>query len=372
MYIVLIATLLLILAILEDRGLLDKRISKIIFFLLFLFIVFRYPIGNDVYTYETKYDYLNIHDLKSHEFYGRSNFILLLFALIKGLGGTYNMFVFVSGLIMTSLVFLTIYKNTNRLMAASFILMASGIYQVYLSSTMRQCFAMAFFFFGYFNFLKNNKYLGYVIYSILSVICHEAGYLCFIFLLGYILLDRFDFLKSKITLGTFSGVALIMAIFADKIFSLVYDKLGYFKVYLLTTSPDYIGIALRIILFLIIFMIYKNVDENKKHRYYKSVYLYFAMTLIYCAFSWVDSISRVIDFYVIVELVMVPNMINDTHDNKNKLIYLLIILAYIAINYVMMVEDINQTIRYYHFTFDFIHFPFSLVFPYLFNSIHPF
>lgn len=238
-------------------------------------------------------------------------------------------------------------------------------------SALRQGMSMSLFFFGYYNYLRNKKYKPYVVFSILSIMCHEVGYLSLVVLIIELLLSKFDVLNNKKIIIALGACALLVSIFSPTIISYIYDYMGHFQAYIVDTTPDYRGLSLRILLLLCVSIIYIYLDEEKRKEYNNQVYFYYLITLVYCAFSWIDSFSRFIDYYAIVELILIPNMIMDIKkpsDNRVFIFMLVIILIYVAINYTMLADDINYLCTHKNYGINFSNYPYYLIFKYIGGS----
>lgn len=377
MYIVIITTILLILSLLEYKHKLDKKYILATFIILDIFLISRYPVGMDVYDmYMNIYLGTNFVNLTGHGYITRSPLYLLIWIInYHFLGNCYNNSLLVLNLINIPLWLYTIHKNSNLKIFSLFIMMASGIAQIYFISAFRQCLAMTFFFFGYFNFLREKKYFKYLIFAILSAMCHEVGYIGLSVLIVELLLNKFDILNDKKVIMGLGLIALLVAIFSSQIIDLIYPYMGHFQLYIYdlnVINRDYLGIALRLILLLGMFILYMFVRDDKKKKYSNTVYFYYLITLVYIAFSWIDSASRFIDYFAIVEVICIPNMIMDMKkvDSKYmKYFIIFVVIGYISVNYVMLVDDINYFCNYVHGAYNFFNYPFYLIYKYLGSDI---
>lgn len=370
MYVAILSSIFLILALLEGKNKIDKRLIYAGLVLIAIFLISRYPSGVDISNvYVTIYNSVDINDLASNAFIKRSPLFVTIIWLVKHVSDYYSSFLLVSNILNVSLISYTIYKNSNNISASIFLLLASGVSQIYITSGLRQCMAMSFFFFGYFNFLKKKKYGIYLIFSILSIMCHEVGYLSLVALLIELTLNWLDFFNDyKVIIGL-AILAIVGFFFSYDLITYVYDYMGHFKAYVTNADTNYIGLGLRILLMLCISFIYLFLNKEKRKKYNNTIYIYYVFTLVYCVFNWIECLSRFIDYYAIVELITVPNMLMDIRKPKKDillwLLLIFVVLIYIAINYTMLVDDINFMSGEFNYYFTFMNYPYDLIYKYL-------
>lgn len=375
MYLIIIATIALIFSYIERKNIIEKKWFYIFLGMLALFFIFRYPVGTDITAYSEIFDELDLVNIKANQYYSRSFLFFMIMYMVRYLNGSFTVVLFIINIINMSLVFYTIYKNSKNISGSLFICLASGVLQIYMSSALRQGMAMCFFFFGYYNFLKNKKRVLYLITSILAILCHETGCITLIVFVVDLLLDKLPIMKNKYFIISLLIPTIILSFFSLDICTYITENYIYsLRFYLNGVKLNIGGIGLRFLLLGIIYSIYLTLNKESREKYNKSIYIYYLITLLYCAFSWVSSFSRIADFFAIIEIIMIPNMIMELNiqDKKIKTLIYLVIILYVTINYAMLIDDLNYTSRYYKYVFDIASYPLSFIFTLLKSSKVPY
>lgn len=349
MYVLVLATIALILSILEYQNKIDKKWCYAYLALVSIVLMIRYPMGCDIFNYQNDFNLTDTSNWlpQNYSAVRKSYFYFYIGFFTKLFGGTYTTFLFVLNIIDVSLISYTIYKNSKNICGSTFLFLSTGYTQVYLISGIRQGLAMALFIFGYFNYLKKDKYVGYLIFVLLACLSHGAGLLGIPILIIHLLLNKFEILKNKKIVIGLGLISIICALFPEQLFNLLTTifsfALSSYADYISQISVNYVGIALRVVLMAGIYVIYLGVDKDKKQKYTNTIYIYYLFTIAYIAVSFIDSLSRVNDFFAIVEFVTVPNMISEIKikDKLLKIFVSLALVGYVSVNYVMLCDDIN-------------------------------
>ena len=369
MYIAVISGILLAFSFLDYKKPQFKKESLIFLALIAILLIFRYPIGVDIPSYKGYMRGLSW-GIFDEEMMRRSPLFYALLYLSAQANYNYPLFLFLINVINASIIGYTIYKNSKNIILSLFVLLTSGVSQIYMMSSLRQGLAMSAFIFGYYNYLDKDKYWQYIITLLVSFMFHETAVIGLIALIGKLLIEKVPLFKKPLTIGILVILSLAMHFAAPTLLNILYDYMGHFQMYIGDWQISYVGVALRIVLLSLVFMIYIFVDKDKKNKYTTSVYIYFLTVLLYLAFSGMSVISRMCDFYAIVEIIMIPNMVCDRGkltSNKAKAIYYLVIGLYIAVNFVMLFDDIRFAINGLNADFNFFNYPYINIIPKIFN-----
>lgn len=369
MYIILLASALLVLSGFEYKNKLNNRFINIIFSMLCIFFICRYTLGTDLPSYQHYFSDSISGEIIKNDIFKRSPLFIGINLLVAKFNGNYDIFVIVLNLLNTSLIGYTINKNSNNRCFSLFLWITSGVSQIYMMSGLRQGLAMSFFFFGYYNFLEKDDYFKYIICILLGLMCHETALIGALVLVVRLLTNRFELMRNKIVLVVLLMLAIIFSIFAPSILLYLSKYLGHFSEYAQSWELSLSGLILRIVLMLGIGIIYFFVNDEHKRKYTHTIYMYYIMTLIYISLNGMGGgeSARICDFYAIVELILVPNMLKDLDFSINKYLKIflfLTIVGYVLVNYTMCYADIIYVFDHSPLDVTFVTYPYIPVFGY--------
>lgn len=360
MYAIFLATTLLAMSFfLNDEKYKKVQIGILLFFS--IFFILRFPIGGDIKVYEHYFELVGLNSMnltRSPLFYG-------LMYVINYFDGNYSLFLVSINIINVYLIMYTIYHNSRNIFLSLFILITSGVSQIYMMNGLRQGIAMSVFFFAFFNLLMKRKYFLYILLSLISISFHETGFMCLFVLVIYLMVEKYNFLLSKKMLIIFALLSLAIFFAAPTIIEIIGQHLGHFTMYVDEWNVSIAGVGLRIVL---LFSVSSIFFFSNKKEYTKEVFIYYLVTLLYLSFSGISVLSRICDFYAIIEIIVIPNMLLTYQKGLNKetdAIVLCVLMMYTGANYVMLADDINYMTNLLEMNRGIINYPYISILNYL-------
>ena len=320
-----------------------KKIETIVLAAVCLFIMFRYSAGHDYYSYRflfQRYQGQTLHYALTFGQRGHTifNVILLLFGKITS---SYEVFRILLNIIFSIILFYLINKHSKNKILSAMLLIGSGVFEIYYSSGLKQMIAMTCFFFGYYEFLKKNKPIPYLILAIISAGCHIVGYVSFLVIIFYYLypwIKKHNYINFIIM-----GLSILLSVYVILGFPGLFEYLpDYFKVYFTDTKFSIIGLALRVVLLGNIILLYMMAEKKKLDNFTEfSVYICFLSFFLYVAVCSASVMSRISDYIGIIELILIPELWEAIADNKKKIF---IFICFFAVNFVLLISDIKENL----------------------------
>ncbi|MDB8542314.1 EpsG family protein [Turicibacter sanguinis] len=292
----------------------------------------RYGSGTDYFAYKYHYDILSpnimnaIFNVSGTDSSHMDIGFRAIISLCKSIGITYELFIAILSIVTTGLVGYVIYKN-SKLKILSWVLFLGNYYLVYMNSALRQGLAMCLFIFAFYEFYKNKKYFLYVIFILIGTTIHSS---CIVGLVvfGIDLLFKYN-LDNRRNNILILGFACLFTIINIPNLILTFSKLELFYT---LGNINWIPLLVRLcyLIFIYIFMRLDLNDENNSFKK-KEIYIFFIGIIIYIALSRFSIASRVTDYFMFLEIILLPNLIQssekcyqNTFSLYNKKINLLI------------------------------------------------
>lgn len=314
--------------IMKQRNLEIKIVTKLIILLellvLCIFIGFRVDIGYDYENYQKIFNMikkLSFHDLLKFKYaeigYIYVNMLIPNFYMVIFFIATFN-------IIMK-------YNVLKKISAYPFFSMC-----IYLSYSLldlefgkiRTAIATSFVLLSIF-YLKEKKLFKFTIGILIGFCFHKS----------ILLVATFPFMKEKLFKFKYYVYIFLSAYFfrefvikiileVSKISKYTYDKISYYEYLNQGENFLYMGINLSLVLRIAIFIIlYKN-RENFKNFDIKLINIYYCGIIIYILFSLIPELTRISNYYRVVEIVLIANMLKNKRNILSKLLFLILFFSY--------------------------------------------
>lgn len=288
-------------------------------FVIFLITATRFDTGYDFYNYHLFYR----EDIPESI---EPLFKLTVYLLKYFTDNSQWMFVFYSFIIIF-VTYFTIIKMTKYTKIALLIfLLIPGLY-INSFSIIRHSVALSLFFLGTYYILFENKSLKFWIYSILAIGFHYSAILPIIIVYFF----------KKILFIKYSIFIYIILIILSITFSelnvaefLITNSFGKFPVYL-----DYkteVSMIKQIVLnIFFIFLAFLTLKKSDSMNNYMFLNLIFIGILILNIFSNYQAVTRLSYYFLIFQIILIPNILYSFKDNISKIILLILFVIFYSL-----------------------------------------
>lgn len=297
----------------------------ILMIMLTLLLCCRYGQGSDYYGYFLHFDYIdaNASYMVNALYHGEIGwYALMLFC--KKIGMNFEAFIAVISLLMMLMVWRT-FKKHSSYPIMSILLLYPTYYMTYCNSAIRQGLVLCIFLGVGIDLILSNKYKHYIILVLGLILIHKSA----IALLAVPLFLKIKF-KSSLFWIIIAGVVSLGLSKAAFMISLSqqFSEGGYME-----ESFSIGGVAMRLILYGIIYMMYKPLaGSNEKIDKLYNLYLW--GLLIFMALSFSGTLSQRLSMpYKALEVILIPSLLYANRNNlyvtnhvfdKSKLLYMAI------------------------------------------------
>ena len=319
---------------LEYKG--NKK-SNIIFLILSAFLTIfsaiRYGSGSDYFGYMWHYNNtpLSIVETLQLKTHVRGVFSIIM-CFFKNLHFSYEMFIVVLSIFMMSIVTYTIWKE-SKAKILSLLIFYSMYYHIYMNSALRQGLAMCIFLYAFYKFFKEGKMVKYIILILIGSTIHYS-------LLIMILMPAIKWFYNKYAFNKkayiilFSGAVLFFVLKLERIIPLVGNSLGLYIPYE-SSGPNILAIMLRIILLSVILILYKYSDKSKVDDFDRfQIFVYFIGIVIFIAVSNTPVLSRLTEYFSVLDVLIFANLISSINLKNIKFIGILIVGLIIGVVFI--------------------------------------
>lgn len=178
-------------------------------------------------------------------------------------------------------------------------------------------------------YLKEKKLLKFIISILIGFCFHKSILLIIIFPFIKEKLLKFKYyIYIFLSAYFFRDITIKIILEVSKISKYVYDKISYYEYLNQGNNFLYMGINLSLILRVIIFIIlYKN-RKNFKSFDIKLMNIYYFGIIIYILFSSIPELTRISNYYRIVEIILIANILKDKKSITSKLLFLILFFSY--------------------------------------------
>lgn len=316
----------------------------------------RYGSGTDYFAYKYHFTIIpsNVYDaifnIKGTDSAHLDIGFRILMSSCKMIGVNYDIFIAFLSVFTTGIIGYTIYKNSN-LKNLSFLIFYAGYFLVYMNSTLRQGIAMSLFFFAFYQFYQHHKYIKYIITILIAFTFHNSVVIGFV-VLAIDLIFKFN-LNTKLNNIILMVIASIFCLinFPNLLVQMFNLNFSYS-----VGEINWLPLIVRIFYLLIIYGFIKLNQECKNKLFIqKQIYVFFISTLIYICLSRFSIASRITDYLMMLEIILIPNLIYDSCkkiivDNIKILKYSFsipiikyqVVALYIGIIAVLFIKDIKS------------------------------
>lgn len=291
-----------------------EQFYYISFLVLLIFLCFRYGQGTDYFGYYINYNFTDLHSEIGYKLIAKMFFYFgVPFEVFIGMISTVQMLLLSRGIRIWSP-----YKNTSLLLAYP------TVYLTYFFSGIRQGIVIAVFFGVLLEWLYQEKYIKYVIGSILLLTIHSSA----IVLIPLVLIKkiRIKWIYILIGLGTCVGTLLL---FVPKGF---YNQIPVYiiRYYFSSMAISYIGLADRIIMFILITLLicFCGLKQRKEINYLYKIYIY-GFAIYMCFFPCGLISSRLFAVVKVVDIALIPLIAYECREKIKKMI-VIFVLAYVC------------------------------------------
>jgi transmembrane protein EpsG len=227
--------------------------------------------------------------------------------------GEYQIFLFVIAILFFAALGTFIYKNTTRLSDAimAFIIYSVLFYSFFSITGHRQTIATAAALYG-FEFIKKRKLVPFVLLILLASTIHKS---CLIFIPFYFICQLN---KTKLI---YVGALLLFLVFMEfrNSMALYFQSIGGYEEYEQFEGAGTFTFTAMFLLISIIALIRNKsiLKHNIQAQYY---YNAFAVGLLFIPLTWINpSMMRVVQYFSIFMLLLIPEIINSFGDYSLKL-----------------------------------------------------
>lgn len=307
---------------------LKGRWFSFLMIILTILLCCRYGQGSDYYGYFLQFDYIdaNASYMVNALYHGEIGwYALMLFC--KKIGMNFEGFIAVISLFMMFMVWRT-FKKHSSYPIISILLLYPTYYMTYCNSAIRQGLVLCVFLGVGLDLILSDKYRHYIILALGLMLIHKSA----IALLAVPLFMKIK-IKSPIVWIVVAGIASLELSKAGFMISLSqrFSEGGYME-----ESFSLGGVAMRLILYAIIFMMYKPLaGSNEKIDKLYSLYVW--GLLVFMALSFSGTLSQRLSMpYKALEVILIPSLLYANRNNvyvsgrvfdKSKLLYMAIVVA---------------------------------------------
>lgn len=317
--------LLLFLAVIYEyvKGAAGNKTSNILFVffsgLLTIMSAIRYGSGSDYFGYMWHYNQApeKIGQALTVESHMNPGYNALM-SLCKSFNLNYEGFIFVlSAVLMISVVYL-IWKY-SKFKNMSLLIFYCLYYHIYINSALRQGITLIIFLWAYYTFAKKDKMLQYCLVIIAGSLLHYS--ILVMLCLPIIKFVYKNFASNKLVNISFIIIALLCFIFkVERILPIIGNIIGISIPYT-SSSASIMAIMLRLVLVAFVFIMYKFSDKNKLDEFDKfEIYTYYIGVLIFIAVSNTPNLSRLTEFFSILDIFIIANLIKAIKVDKVKVL----------------------------------------------------
>jgi hypothetical protein len=290
------------------------------YFCLLLVSVFRFGIGTDYFNYYNIFSYFpkNFSDVTLQRLIMAQTepgfFIICIF--LKSLNLPFTCLIALCAFIPISLILRTIQKNSMQ-KTFSILIFFANYYMVYIESTLRQGIAMGIFIYALYDFLQNKSSKKYCFLILLGCTFH----ITIILTLCVPLIIRISWRTILNPMFLFSLTFLSLA------FSFILPRLivlllsGVFPRYVAYGSQIDINIMpifLRLLEMIFVYILAKRTYHRLDRREIMCAKIFIFGCLFYFSLSSISIFSRLMEYFIFIEIILIPNILFNLRVNENK------------------------------------------------------
>lgn len=311
--------------------------SNVVFFILsgVLTIVsaIRYGSGSDYFGYMRHYvnNPTTISEALAMKTHMNPGYKIIM-TLVKSKGLNFEGFIFFLSLTLMLVMTYLIWKN-SKFKTMSLLIFYSVYYHIYINSALRQGITLVIFLWAYYTFLKENKIIKYSIAILIGSLFHYSILIMLIVPIVKFIYDRYG-TNNKVNIA-FIIIAFLAFIFkAERLLPIVSGMIGISIPYT-SSSPRIMAILLRLVLLGMILLLYKFADKEKISEFDKfQIYTYFIGVILFIAVSNTPNLSRLTEFFSILDIFILANLISAINVKSVKLGSILAVIMIIGVIFI--------------------------------------
>lgn len=317
-----------------------RRLTLFSMIILFVLSALRYSNGADYYSYALIFETIprEINLALSSTIHSDPGFNVLI-ALVKQLGLNYRGFLIILA-IMTLYGFLKPITQKSTFPLISLTIFYSVYYHIYVNSAVRQGLAMAMIFYAIIYFYNKGEHWKFIGVIFLASTFHFSA-------LVMLSIYPINYLARNKTIVNFALIASLVLIllanatsYIDIIINYFLNLVGY-SVYA-DGQVNILSILTKISLLVFISILYFISSKHKTEEdkfYYR---LYVIGILIYLFFINYPMVARVLDYFTMFEILLIPSLLIKTKDIPLRIASVVLTIIILS---VIMFKD------FYSFTF---------------------
>ena len=315
-----------------------NNIVTLFYIFLLFFACTRFGVGTDYFNYYkifsglpdnlSKYfNNLTLIDLMSYGVEPGFSFLIILF---KSLNLSYLQFIAFCSLIPLTLIFYTIQKYSINKTLSLFIFIAN-YYMVYIESALRQGIAMSIFIYAVLYLISTKKIINYFFLIFIGITFH----LSLIVTLIIPIILKFN---KKLFLNKYSVIFLsIIAFTAGIVFLRSIVSIFPRAAYYMGGDSFYFAIFLKSLNIILVFYMYTRVKNNLSQTEISLLKIYIFGNMFYFFVSSISVFSRLTEYFIFLEIILIPSMITFLRRGK-----ILVITVYILLFSFLFIKDIDS------------------------------
>ena len=320
----------------------EQKVTFFFYVIIFFIACTRFGVGVDYFSYYNIYRAMPVGSpgslfIRLLTLYTEPGFSLLMM-IFRYFNMSFIQFIALCACISLVMIFSTIQKYSNNKII-SFFIFYSHYYLVYIESIVRQGIAMAIFLYAFFSFIDNKKTIKYILFILLGMTFHVSIVIA-------LFIPIIIKLKNKYFLSPFPLIVLsIFSFLCGYIFFLPFLNLFLsetpFSRYLRYSNSNNVNISavlFRMFKLVFIYIIYFRVKKHLLPEDKLVLKIYIIGLLFYFFICQMSLLSRMSNYFMILEIILIPNMIK--HLSKNEKIFM--VNVYIILFSFIYIKDIDS------------------------------
>ncbi|MGX7099280.1 EpsG family protein [Globicatella sanguinis] len=334
-----------------------KKASFVFMIIIMLISGFRYSLGTDYFSYNYIYYSVpsNFHLAMESNVHSEIGFKLIIWAF-KFFNFKFEVFVFFMSFSTIGIFSYLIMKH-SKLPLLSFFLFTSLYYPIYVNSGIRQGLAMSIVLFAIIEKYQQKKYISFFCLIGIAGSIHLSSLISLIVFLVPIVKNYFINKPINLFIGLLVSIGISIFIILTSFDSVIINNISFLNRYDLYLSGkiSWIALANKLITTLVLSFLYFR-SQQKTDLIKTLMSFYLIGLLIYLIFVSNPMVSRILDVFIISEIILIPNLVYDTKFLNDKLLLLSLVFPLVFINlfkdiqnFVIQENYFNQKIENYRY-----------------------
>jgi hypothetical protein len=312
----------------------EASIFVVVCYLCLLLVAgFRFGIGTDYFNYYNMFSYFpaSFPDLAPQKFitFQVEPGFLITCVFLKSLNLPFTCLIAFCAFVSISLILCTIQRNSMQKIFSIFIFFAN-YYMVYIENLLRQGVAMGIFIYALYDFLQNKSSKKYCILILIGCTFHITVILtlCVPLIvrisLRTILNPIFLFCFTLLTLA-FSFILSYLIVF---LLSRIFSRYGNYGRQI---DINIMAIFLRLLEMILVYILTKRTYHKLDQREIMCAKIFIVGCLFYFSLSSIKIFSRLTEYFMFIEIILIPNILFNLRTNENKTFKILFSCLFIVL-----------------------------------------